>query len=814
MFRVYGADTVFPSVVNPAGLPADQITQYVSLVFDDNMYSGLTGTYYEADEPNVENEKTWNERSYVGGQFPNGGEAPNDLNINDGDMGMSWAVQTLGQNGNVPLTFNPVSGIFIPVWGPGFGERQSTIGYRQPTPADGLPLNKIPISWGREMRIGEDGPADSLEGGQINQVFRDASAAGHELGNHTIDHMETSSPLPLQAGDDSPYGPESTIEGLARDSEYTFDAWRNSNDHWWDYGFSAEKIQVMPWGDTIELPYIEGSSEANMGWGAHAGTYISQTAWKGVLELGERALQDNDIPAEIRGFRAPRREINSNMYFALAELEYLWDGSDEERYEYHRDGTNFLWPYTVDNGSLNAWTQHSRGNRRHVDSMPVGSGLWNLHTNAIIIPENLREGVYHNHAEILRGAPDTDAPSPQDSTHWVNENGKITAYDFNTWIMWGMTGDAWQESMRHTMELRMQGHKAPFHFGMHTDYHTPVYDNATLLTDFNRPGYGLVVDEGWNDWQTRTSEAESFVSWAQGEGAEFVTGTQLIEAVSDLAAQAPDPLSPQPADTLVFKFVTNPELSSEASQDWITDGTFDGHVIVDAMQNGQSPWATFNAFLMEFEELNYISIDYKTSSALAIVLNIEDEADRQVILSNANTSSMVSSGLIPLWAFDYDQYVADDPDHTGEMNYGRDAIDVSKITGIEVKPLAPENDENYETRSEPYRVDFAFDNLVLYGTWSQHGKDNIIGEGNDLTSESINLNSISTDQLSLNIPDAGRYNITIATANGRIVSSLSNTEQTRGPQSIELNNLGSGVYIVNVAGVDSNQRLTQRAFIR
>ncbi|MGM0462396.1 MAG: hypothetical protein ACQEQ4_08265, partial [Fibrobacterota bacterium] len=352
-----------------------------------------------------------------------------------------------------------------------------------------------------------------------------------------------------------------------------------------------------------------------------------------------------------------------------------------------------------------------------------------------------------------------------------------------------------------------------FHFGMHTDYHTPVYDNATLLTDFNRPGYGLVVDEGWNDWETRTGEAEKFVSWAQGQGAEFVTGTQLIEAVSDIATQAPDPLSPQPADTLVFKFVKNDDLNSEASQDWITDGTFDGHVIIDAMQNGQSPWATFNAFLMKVEELNYISIDYKTSSALAIVLNIEDEADRQVILSNANTSGMVSSGLIPLWAFDYDQYVADDPDHTGEMNYGRDAIDVSKITGIEVKPLAPENDENYETRTEPYRVDFAFENLVLYGTFTQDTVS-IVDQDKAISGRNIALNAITRDQLALNIPDAGRYNVTIATANGRIVSSLSNTELTRGSHSIELNNLGSGVYMVNVEGVDSNQSLTQRAFIR
>jgi hypothetical protein len=815
LFSALSADNVFPSPVNPAGLPADQVPQLAALIFDDNAYSGLTGTMYEADEPSVESGKEWNEKSFVGGQYPWGtGGAPNDLNIEEGDMGMSWAIQTLGQNGDVPLTFNPITGLFLPIWGPEWTSRESEFGYFEPSDPN-ADHDRIPISWGREMRIGTSGPTDSVEGGQIGDVFRQAEQMGHEIGNHTVDHLEANSPLPLQQGSD-PYGSESVITGQSNVDG--FSAWKQAGDDWWDYGFSASHLQEMPWGETIDLTERfdmgEDDPGANMGWGVYAGKYISQEAWSGLIKLGEDVLVDEGGVSrdKIKGFRAPRLEINSNQFFALAEAGYLWDGGSEEGYEYHRDGTNFLWPYTVDNGSLNAWTQHSRGNRRSVDSMPVGSGLWNLHTNAIIVPENIREEVYHNHAEILRGAPDADAPSPQDSTHWVNENGKITAYDFNTWIMWGMTAQNWQTSMRHTMELRLEGQKAPFHFGMHTDYHTPVYDNATLLTDFNKPGYGLNVTEGWNEWDDRTSETESFVSWAQSNGVDFVTGTQLVEAVADIANQAPDPFTAKPADDLEFVFIRNDKLNSEASQASF-EGSFDGHVVVDAEQNGQAPWATFNAYNMTVEQLNYISLDYKTNSAIAVVLNIKDEADRQVILSNANTSGMVSSGLIPLWAFDYDQYVDVDPDHTGEMVYGRDAIDVSKITGIEIKPLAPENDENYETRSEPYQVDFAVENLVLYGDYTQ-GSVSIADKDHSVSVSDLALNSLTRDQLNLNISESGNYSVTIATASGRIVTSISNHELAQGANAIELNNLASGVYMVNVHGIDTNQSLTQRAFIR
>ncbi|ERP31598.1 polysaccharide deacetylase [Chitinivibrio alkaliphilus] len=799
------AVNVFPSPVNPAGLPADQVQQYAILVFDDNAYSGLDGTVYEG-QPNAQ----WEEMGRVGGvTFTPWDSDDNPLEIQEGDMGMAWAIDGLG----APATFNMISGLYIDIFANGApqGEAwmnyESDWGYFEPPAADNLDHNKIAVSWGREHEILVDG--ESIQPNTIRDVTQRALQNGHEIGNHTVDHLEANSPLPYQRGN-NPYN--NSIRGESRTDG--FSAWGGD-------GFNNQEVQEMPWGETIDLTQQfgmnSGSSGTQMGWGVYAGRYISEEAWRGLIQLGEDVLvNEGNVPANgVRGFRAPRLEINSAQFFALADLGYLWDGGSEEGYEYHRDGTNFLWPYTVDNGIVNSWTQYSRGGRRTVDSLPTGSGLWNLHTNAVIVPEGIREQVWANHAAILDGAPDGDRPSSSDSVHWVQNNGKITAYDFNTWIMWGMEESTWLESMQHTMEQRLDGNRSPFHFGMHTDYHTPIYDNATLLSDFNAPGYGLVVTNNWNTWETRISAAEQFVTWAQGQGVEFVTATDLVHELESMASQAPDPLPAVSGDDIEFVFISNPELNSSASAGSFK-GDFSGSVTIDAESGTQSPWATFNAYNLSVEDLNYISLDYKSTSALAIRLNIEGDADRQVILANANTSEMVSSGHIPLWAFDYDQYVEDDPEFAGSMQYGRDAIDPSTITGIEIKPLAPENasDGSWSTRSEPYDVEFSIANLTLYGEGIEQGTVSIIDTERTTSISDLAVNTLNNNALSLNVAQSGKYDVSVATASGRIVTSLSSTELSQGVNNIELNNLARGVYMINVRGVNNSQSLTQRAFVR
>ncbi len=89
----FTADYCFPSSNPPYGKSPSEVKQYISIIWDDNGYSGKNFTQYE-DEPGG----SYQNSSWVGGKVSEGGSSyskPNDLNIQEGDMGMSWAGKTL-----------------------------------------------------------------------------------------------------------------------------------------------------------------------------------------------------------------------------------------------------------------------------------------------------------------------------------------------------------------------------------------------------------------------------------------------------------------------------------------------------------------------------------------------------------------------------------------------------------------------------------------------------------------------------------------------------------------------------------------------
>ncbi|MGM0443933.1 MAG: hypothetical protein ACQEQV_07075 [Fibrobacterota bacterium] len=789
----YGADKCFPSPVNPAGKPAEDVTQYMSIIFDDNAYSGLNGTIYEPDSGEI----PWDGFGRVGGETINDWEKSlNPLNIEEGDMGVSW-----GMNLGVPVTFNMITGLYVNMFSNGaeqgmaWKNYESDFGYYEPRSEDGVDHNTIAISWGREQEILVDG--GSIQPNFVKNATQKMISAGHEIGNHTIDHMESNSPLPLSKGND-PYNGnvdgESTIEG--------FSAWGGD-------GFDYYKNDTMPWGEVINeaehFGQADGASAQYMGWTVYAGKYISREAWRGAIELGHSVLaeQGGVSSSDITGFRAPRLEVNSGMFYGLADAEYTYDCGLEEGYEYHRDGSNFLWPYTVDNGAMNSWTQYNVGEPRAIDSMPADAGLWEIPVNVVVVPEEIRPEVWANHAQVLRG--EGDAPSSSDSSHWVQKSGKITGFDFNMWIIWGMTKDNWLKTMKYTTTQRLEGNRAPFHFGMHTDYHTPIYDNATLLTSFNLDAYGLCIVNGWNEWDDRTASTEEWVNWSQGEGAEFVTGRELIEKMRDLVNEAPQPYDATAGESIEFSFIKNGSLNSSATEESFT-GSFDGSVTVDAPSNGEYPWASFMAHDISVDKLNYISLDYRSNSALAVILTLEDAPSRQVILNNVNTAGMVQSGMIPLWAFDYDQY------YEGELDYS--PIDPQKITAVEIKPLAAENkhDGSYSERTEPVKIDFAVDNITFYGSLSQY--DSPIIQSMDKSCSAASVQSLTARALTLRSGIPGEFRLTVMGVNGRTILSRDRISLQEGTNRIALDNAAQGVYFISLEGLDNSTSLVTKMLLK
>ncbi|ERP31181.1 polysaccharide deacetylase [Chitinivibrio alkaliphilus] len=828
----YAQDYVFPSPMNPAGKDPAGITQLISIIWDDNAYSGLDGTAYEHTDGDI----PWEDASVVGGQgsyathgFPSWIPQNNALNIQEGDMGMKWAID-LG----VPQTFTMITGLYVDVWSDGNhgqGEAwmnyQSEYGWYEPRSEDGLDHNTIAVSWGREHEVWVRGnPEELVQPNTIKIATQQALDAGHEIADHTFDHMESNSPLPYQEGN-NPYG-EGDIQGMSNTGGFS---------SWGGEGFNANNTQVTPWGDTItqseQFGQPVGSRQQHMGWAVYAGRFVSEDAWKGALEYSREAYADAgfDLNTFI-GFRAPRLETSSGLFYALADLGYLWDCSLEEGYENHRDGTNMLWPYTVDNGAQNTWTQYSRGGRRHIDSMPAGEGLWQIPVNTFIVPEHIRDDVYDNYEIVLEasggGNDDDILPAAEgfdnssigtqyqtrgsDRQYWL-QHGKITGFDFNTWILWGMTHDNWVEMMKHTLDLRMEGNRAPLSIGMHTDYHTPIYDNATLLTDFNRDAWGLCVVNGWNTWEDRISALEKFITYAQSQpNTEFVTATEQINRVRDLANKAPEPLQAQSGDDITFAFIRNEELNSSASQGAFS-GSFDGKVVVDAVQGSNYPWATFSAYNLDVDDLSHISLDYKSTSPLAIIIELESGEKRQALLNNIYpkeniaSSPMVQSGKIPLHAFDYEET------YTGELTY--DPIDPTEITAIEIKPLAPMNrhDGSWGPRLDPYEVSFMVENITFYGSVSQ-GETSIIDDMTMSPEYQFSVEGVVNNQLSLVIPEAGQYSLRLTTPMGRQVASFDGKSLSQGVNQLSLPTISRGVYLLQIENARGGDLQQQKLYIR
>ncbi len=834
------ADYSFPSPNPPGGKSVDEVKQFVSIIWDDNAYSGLSATQYE-DKPGTD----FAASSFIDGIAPWGNSGkPNTLNLTEGMIGMSWAITTLaGQtslpptweaipyapnskvlyegniytNGNwsgdadipggneqwnpwklvgpadmdlkrknpdgspIRFTFNVISGLFVPIWGQGWESYESKFGYFTPNEAfykDGRVLHsKISVSWGREMAAytGCDKAEDTTaaiangarQGGQIVTVFKSAMEMGHEVGNHTIDHMESNSPLPVDF-----------YEGWESDRVLN--------------GFDYSKNDTMPWKDESgnpvvydegkEFGQVDGNPWQTMGWRMYAGKYISKDTWKGAIELSEDQLEEyidlTKSSGKLNAFRAPRLEVNSGLYFALSELGYQYDCGLEEGYESNIDGTNFLWPYTVDNGNPNSSYQRSIGVNVAIDSMPAG--LWQIPSNVFIVPESQRQLVYDHYKEIsLAANSDAQVQSFED---WVSGGAKITGYDFNMYILWGMTKEAWLETMKHNVRLRKKGNKAPIHYGAHTDYYTPIYDNATLQNDFNASSFGLNITKGWNDWKVRISSMEEFIDWGTAEGCHFVTGHQLVEEIKKY--QADEKFGKEQVLLKDKEWVFYPDgVGSTASKTSSKGGLESVKVTVRKESGGQYPNATFAMYdnAGSFEGLTHIELEYETTTPLQLKLAMKDGPSYEVPLGNLNVP--VKSGRIPLSAFQYNQYQKVD----GKQYKGLSpAVKTKDIIGIEVKVITDAQED--ETHN------LTIKNVKLY----QGEATSISAKSSVTVKQNVAIASITKNALQLNLTKAGSYSVDIHSVDGRLIQSFKNSKMSLGLNKLILNSFASGIYMIRV----------------
>jgi hypothetical protein len=140
---------------------------------------------------------------------------------------------------------------------------------------------------------------------------------------------------------------------------------------------------------------------------------------------------------------------------------------------------------------------------------PLGGhpGLWQLPVHPVIVPPDDRCLEY--------GVPPGLRAKMKAHQSWFDEgSGKITGFDYNLWVQFRMTKAEFLATMKYTLDLRLQGNRAPLLFGAHTDYYSSKYTavpNATLQE--RQAAIAELVDYALSKPEVRVVPYASVLAW-------------------------------------------------------------------------------------------------------------------------------------------------------------------------------------------------------------------------------------------------------------------------------------------------------------
>jgi len=209
---------------------------------------------------------------------------------------------------------------------------------------------------------------------------------------------------------------------------------------------------------------------------------------------------------EVTGFRAPYLEYNPAALAAAEAEGFAYDSSIEEGFQEHEDGRNFVWPYRLTDGSPGdrfSAREHERGT---VGSHPA---LWEIPIYAWVVPPDERcdaYGVEPGLRQRLAGREEGYDPA----------RGRITGFDWNLWVAFGMARDEFVATVKHTLDLRLEGNRCPLIFGLHSDIYSTGYDDLPgSRVGERQAALEELVDEALGRPEVRVVSARDLVSWLE-----------------------------------------------------------------------------------------------------------------------------------------------------------------------------------------------------------------------------------------------------------------------------------------------------------
>jgi hypothetical protein len=171
------------------------------------------------------------------------------------------------------------------------------------------------------------------------------------------------------------------------------------------------------------------------------------------------------------GFRAPYLRYNPAMFEAIVRQGLVYDSSLEEGFAENQDGTNFLWPFTMDSGSPSSALNAVLFDKPQIGAYP---GLIEIPIYALVPPPDSEASGYG----IPTGLAGRAVGLLKDPAVW---NVKITGIDWNLFYLHRLDQKDILAILKHTLDRRVKGNRCPMTLGFHSDIYTADYEGETRV---------------------------------------------------------------------------------------------------------------------------------------------------------------------------------------------------------------------------------------------------------------------------------------------------------------------------------------------
>jgi peptidoglycan/xylan/chitin deacetylase (PgdA/CDA1 family) len=252
---------------------------------------------------------------------------------------------------------------------------------------------------------------------------------------------------------------------------------------------------------------LEAGHEIGLHTHTHAhGSAFSSEEWAAEIDACLRWLEkpfDGERAADpatglglsrgaIAGFRAPFLEYGPALFPALRAGGLRYDCSVEEGFEKGTDAGNLLWPYRIAAG--------------------YGGGdgaqeLWEIPAYALVVPPD-------EDCERYGVAPGLRRRLGAKQAYFDPADGKITGFDWNLWVAFGMSGPEVVATFRYSLDQRLAGNRAPLTFGLHSDIYSDQYTTALPAgAEERRRALREILDVALARPEVRVVSAKQLLDW-------------------------------------------------------------------------------------------------------------------------------------------------------------------------------------------------------------------------------------------------------------------------------------------------------------